>query len=147
MKTFGAGSGRDDGFSLVEVLVASFLLVIGFLALSRLVIGMMMAADLSRRTMGASSIAQGKMEDLLAGGFDAASSGSEGVDLDDVANYYTVAWTSTVSSVASIKDVSVATKWTDHRGKQHQVELESMLTEERSGMGGMSFTNIPIFAP
>lgn len=140
-------TGRDKnpasaGFSLMEVVVAGFLLVLGFLAISRLVIGMMGGADLSRHTMEATGIAQGKIEDLLASGFDAASNGTETVD-----GYYTLAWTSTVSSVSSIKDISVTTEWTDHRGKQHSVELKTMLSEDRMGIGSMSFTNIPIFAP
>jgi len=133
---------RCGGFTLVEVIVASFLMVIGFMALSGLLLGMMRGADLSRRTMTASGLAQSKIEELMQAGFADAAGGSETVD-----SYYTVSWTSTVSSVSTIKDVSVAASWVDHAGVGHSVQLNTMLCEERSGAGSISFTNMPVFKP
>lgn len=130
------------GFTLLEVMVASFLMVMGFLALSGLVIGMMRGANLSRHTVRATGIAQSKIEEIRSGGYETADSGSETVE-----SYYSLTWTSAVSSVSTIKNVSVAASWTDHTGKEHDVELKTMLTEERSGIGNMSFTNMPVFAP
>lgn len=137
-------SAQSDrqGFSLVEVVVAGFLMVVGFLALSRLIIGMMSAADLSRHTMEATSLAQGKIENIITSGYDAASSGSETVD-----GYYTLNWTSSVSSVSSVKDVAVTTEWTDRHGEKHDVDLNTMLAKRRTRTGNLSFTNIPVLMP
>jgi len=133
---------KDSGFTLVEVVVATFILVLGFLSLSQLVISSMQASTISRHTVAATSIGQSKMEELLAAGYDSVSSGSETVD-----SYYTVAWTSTVGSVNSVMNIDLSVGWTDHRGTERSVELSSLVSEARSGLGGIAFTNIPVFSP
>lgn len=134
--------GSDSGFSLTEVIVATFLMVVGFMALSQLLIGTMAASTLSRHTMTATSVAQSKMEELLANGYENLSNGSNTAE-----SYYDVSWTNSATSVSTLKKITVVVAWTDHRENQHDVEMSSLICEKREGLEGVSFSDFPVLAP
>lgn len=122
--------------------MASFIVVMGFMALSQLLSTMMAASSLSRHTMRATSLAQQRIEEIVADGFNPGQSGSQ-----TALDFYTVTWTTTADSIPTIMDIEVVVEWDDHRGRTHSIEMESMLAQRRSGYGNMPFYNVPIFQP
>lgn len=57
---------NENGFSLIEVLIALFLFAVGVLALTQMQVGSMFGNSTARRVTGAATLAEAKLEELKA---------------------------------------------------------------------------------
>jgi len=108
------------GFTIVEVVIALAIFSIGVMGVYGLAAWLIQANDFSNRMTAATSIAQGRLEDIQNQSFPLMASGSE-----TTADNYTVTWTVT-SINATLKSILVVVTWTDIKGKTHKVELRTM---------------------
>jgi Tfp pilus assembly protein PilV len=88
-----AGGGGDEGFSLVEVLGATLILVFGLVALAYLLMATLQMHALAANSAEATRLAQGKFDELLRMDYASAPAVQvtpTGVDplAGDVANYF-----------------------------------------------------------
>ena len=127
---------RTAGFTLAEVVVASFIMVAGLFALFNLVHHLMRSTHWSTRTTSATQLAQERMESLVGQGFDAAASGSDAVGL------YRRTWTVSPES-GGRREIQVRVNWTYPAGKTNSVVLRSMMSDPKPSTQGLSFTNFP----
>jgi len=83
----GRGLGRDGGFTLVEVLVCTFILTVGMVSIAGLLAVTLQAQQGARESARSTRLAQTKMDELMKLNFTAAAV-SVGGNLDaNVANY------------------------------------------------------------
>ena len=127
---------RRAGFTLAEAVIASFIMVVGLLAIFNLVHRLMQSAHWSTRTTFATQLAQERMENLSGQGFQSATSGSDSV------GFFRRAWTVSAAS-GSRRTVEVQVNWTYPAGKTNSVVIRSMLSDPTPSNQGLSFTNFP----
>ena len=126
------------GFSLVEALVALFILGFGLLAVARLHALLVENSSLAKQRTEATRLAQQTMEQLRA--FQRISTSSGLVAYNDIATNtggavagmasntsYTRSWTVSSSSQPRFAAVTVSVNWTDIRGRAQNVTLDSMI--------------------
>ena len=112
IKKMNSKPRNEQGFTLIEVVIAMGLLTFGLLAVASLQIGAIQGNSFAARTTEGVTWAQDKMEDLLALSYD---------DLDDndspeQQGDYRVAWTVAVDDpVANTKRITVTVTWQDKR--------------------------------
>lgn len=113
---------NEQGFTLLEVVIAMGLLTFGLLAVASLQIGAIQGNSFAARTTEGVTWAQDKMEDLLALSYDdlddTGSPEQQGVHPGD----YTVAWTVVNGPVANTKRITVTVTWQD-KGQTKQAQL------------------------
>jgi len=97
------------GFTLVEVLIALFILSFVLLSLSATVISVMRATSQSKGMATATILAQDRMESLKNLKFSALASGSDSAMTGNVT--YHREWT--VSDSDTIKTITVSVGWSD----------------------------------
>jgi len=129
------------GMTLTEVLVASFLLVLGMTAIARLVTVLSAASIMSGNVTAATELAQQKLEELLTVDFASVQSGADQVDAFDRT------WT-VVAHGAEAKEVVVEIVWRDVMGVSRDMSLQSWVASRgRSTAPLHMFTNIPSLGP
>jgi len=110
---------NEQGFTLLEVIIAMGLLTFGLLAVASMQIGAIQGNSFAARTTEGVTWAQDKMEDLLALSYD---------DLDDndspeQQGDYAVAWTvADDDPIANTKRITVTVTWQD-KGRTKQAQL------------------------
>jgi len=87
------GRGCDAGFSLVEVTIAAFVLVVGLLALAQLLTITISAESIARNTALATRLGQGKLDELMKADFTSnpqiqVTAGGVNTLAANVANYF-----------------------------------------------------------
>ncbi|NQU03003.1 MAG: prepilin-type N-terminal cleavage/methylation domain-containing protein [Syntrophaceae bacterium] len=115
---------RQSGFTLVEVLVAIFVLVVGLLGVISVATTVINGNAFGKRITVATTLAQDKMEELKGTAYSSIASGS-----DTQESLYTRTWTVTPDSpAAGMKaiDVSVTFPWKD---TPHDVTLKTIVAE------------------
>jgi prepilin-type N-terminal cleavage/methylation domain-containing protein len=122
---------RSAGFTLFETLVALTILAFALAGLSMLMIGNIKTGLEARRLTAAGALAQQKLEDLRAVGYDAATSSSSNETLSESGGStgvtpFTRSWTVATGTVSGTKNVTVTVAWTDQLGS-HQVQLKSIM--------------------
>lgn len=122
---------RSSGLALVEVLVATALLLVATFGLLAVFPAQNRAIDLSHDVLTATALAERELESAVALGFSAAASRTINETVSGVVNGVSVtqAFTceTTVTNVSSqLSDVVVRARWTEG-GRTHVVSLETLL--------------------
>ncbi|MCK4533917.1 MAG: prepilin-type N-terminal cleavage/methylation domain-containing protein [Syntrophobacterales bacterium] len=115
---------NDKGFTLIEIMIAMFILVIGLLGVAGVAVTVINGNAFSKEITTATTLAQDKMEELKNTRYSNITSGS-----DTQESIYTRTWTSTPDSpAADMKtiDVTVQFQW---KGTAHNVTLNTIVAE------------------
>ena len=121
---------RDNGFTLVEVLIAILILTVGLLGMASLTVAIIKGNKLSADLTTATTLAQDKMEDLRRLGY----SGTPATDdtnteaygsISGYATYKRVTETDFDNPAADMKMITVTAYWQDSIG-EHSVELKTI---------------------
>ncbi|MBW2674403.1 MAG: prepilin-type N-terminal cleavage/methylation domain-containing protein [Deltaproteobacteria bacterium] len=115
---------NSSGFTLVEVMIAIFILVVGLLGVAGVATTVINGNTFSKEITTATTLAQDKMEELKGTAYASITTGS-----DTQESIYTRTWTVTSNSpVTGMKtiEVAVAFSW---KGSAHNVTLKTMVAE------------------
>lgn len=127
-----AGARADQrGFTLIEVLIALLVLMVGMAGILSLQLTSMKATAFSRHATEASSLAEDKVEDLRTVPVNSArfASGSDQVDargVADQAGLYTRSWTVAPGTDTTVVTVSVS--WTERGSEPYTITMSDMRT-------------------
>jgi type IV pilus modification protein PilV len=114
----------SDGFTLIEVLIAIIVLVIGLLGVVGVATTVISGNTLARELTTATTLAQDKIEELKSADYATITTGD-----DTQESIYTRTWTVTADSpVAGMKTISVAVSFS-WKGTTHTVTLKTMVKE------------------
>jgi type II secretory pathway pseudopilin PulG len=130
---------QADGFTLVEVVVASFLVGMTLASLFSLLNWVSYAVSLSGQTTQATELAQEKMEELLNSDYDTIISGS------DKTWIFQRDWNVSSGSSSNCKDIVVAIGWKDFRGREQEIRNQSVAVSTKLNTDGMSFADFPMY--
>jgi len=114
---------KQRGFTLIEVLIALFILSVVLLALGAVVISVMRATAQSKEMAAAVTLAQDKIESLKNSSFSSLTSAGDSPSLGNIA--YNRQWT--ISTAGNIKIITVSVNWTG-RGF-HNVSITTLRGE------------------
>jgi len=124
MKNLRFRSNVDSGqrgFTLIEVMVTIFILVVGLLGLYSTVVGVIQGNAHSKNISTATTLAQDKVEALRNQSYASLSSGS------DSSSIFTRTWTVSGDSPAvGLATVVVSVGWT-WKGVAHDVKLKTII--------------------
>ena len=112
----------NQGFSLIEVLIALSIFTIGILGVASLVISSINENALARRVTEATALAEDRLESMLALSYEDIITGqsTEGA--------YTVSWNVAEDViVAQTKSITVTVTW-QYRGNQRNVTIQHLLS-------------------
>jgi prepilin-type N-terminal cleavage/methylation domain-containing protein len=135
MKRNISRSGNRDGFTLIEVLIAMFLLVIAIVGLASVTVSVIKSNDLSKMVTTATTRAKDKMEELknagkTQAGYDGLANGG-----DTVETIYVRQWTMGAVGAAApdndmtkMKKITVTVTWM-WNGKSHTVTLDTIISK------------------
>ncbi|MCC6159340.1 MAG: prepilin-type N-terminal cleavage/methylation domain-containing protein [Deltaproteobacteria bacterium] len=117
------GDARRSGFTLTEVLMATFMLTVGLLATTSTMVAVYHRQTLSGSVMSATNLAQTKLENLKASTYDEVQSDTE--EYGEIADHAKYRRVTTVSTNAddTLKDVRVLVQ----AASGTQVELSSLI--------------------
>jgi len=128
----GAGILRGGrGFTLIEIMVAIALLVIGILGLIATATSVIQGNAISRQMTTAMALAQEQMEILKRLSYTASdlTSGSHNDPGNPLSTIYSRTWTVTPDTpAASMKTVTVTVSWT-RKGSNHSVNLQTIIAQ------------------
>ena len=125
------GTGRA-GFTVSEVLMATFILVLGMAGVMGLISRLSRVTYASAHTTGAVTLGQDKMEELLGGNYAALAGGSDQVCL------FSRAWT--VSAATNrVKALTVTVGWADPAGRTSVITLQSCALDRSMSAEGLTF--------
>ena len=124
-------SGEEGGFTLIEVLIALLVLLVGMAGILSLQLTSMKATSFSRHATEASSLAEDKVEDLRTVALDSVrfANGTDQVDARGVADAdgpYIRAWT--ISPGADTTIVNVSVSWTERGDEPYTISMADMRT-------------------
>jgi type IV pilus assembly protein PilV len=126
-----ARRGGEQGFTVIEVLIALLVLMVGMAGILSLQLTSMKATAFSRHATEASSLAEDKVEDLRTVPVNSArfASGSDQVDargLADESGLYTRTWTITPRTDTTVVTVSVS--WNERGAEPYTITMSDMRT-------------------
>ena len=114
---------RETGFTLVELLIALFILTVALLSISSMVYSVMMATENSKETSAATTLMQDRMESLKNIPQASLNSGSDTVTRANIS--YQRTWTVTRNpSTNNYQTIEVRVDWTN-RGA-HSVTMTTL---------------------
>jgi Tfp pilus assembly protein PilV len=114
----------DGGFSIIELMVACTVMLVGMTMLVKVIATSMSASSFSRHSTEAAVLAEDKMEALRTVPAGAITGGSERLHADrriDPTGLFTRSW-SAVPGAATTK-VSVTVSWLEYGDDEHAVVL------------------------
>ena len=119
---------NNNGFTLIEVLVAMVILSIGLLGTAALIIGIIRGNQVSNRVTTATTLAQDKMEEIKEAGYAGvdAEAGTEPYDGVNFPLYKRITDVALGNPVAGMKKITVTVFWDSDNS---QVELQTILAE------------------
>lgn len=123
------GFSSEKGFTLVEVLVAVFILAVGLLSLAVLAGTVIKSNSTSNKVTIATTLAQDKMEEIRRLGYSGVAAGTTTQDYNSITNYSAYKRVTAItndSPASGMKTVTVTVYWgTD----AHSVVLKTILAE------------------
>lgn len=110
---------NNDGFTLIEIMIAVFLLTTALLATVALTTTIIKSNALSQTATTATTLAKDKIEDLKATAYASLSGGTDSWNAAGTASgtYYTRTWTVTGTS-PNPKTITVTVNWPGNRSRQ-----------------------------
>jgi len=121
----------QNGFTLLEVLVAIVILTIGLLGTAGLTTGVIRGNHFSKNVTSATAAAQTKLEAIKSGGYvyaTAVNFPSDAVTMGGMTFTRTTTITNS-SPAANMKTVSVTVSWTESNNTARSVNLQTILAE------------------
>jgi prepilin-type N-terminal cleavage/methylation domain-containing protein len=121
----------QDGFTLLEVLVAIVILTTGLLGTAGLTTGVIRGNHYSKNVTSATAVAQTKLETIKSGGYSYATTANFPSDTVSMGGTtFTRATTIASSSpAANMKTVSVTVSWTESNNTGRSINLQTILAE------------------
>ena len=119
----------ERGFTVVEVLIAMLVLVIGFAGILSLQLTAMRATSFSRHATEASVLAEDKMEELRTIPVATLANGNDTVDargVPDALGLFTRAWTITTGGATTA--VTVAVSWDEQGSEPYTISMSTLRT-------------------
>ena len=122
---------NNKGFTLIEVLVAMVILLIGLLGTAALITGIINGNKVSNRISTATTCAQDKMEEIRGLGYSGmpasdTTTTEDYTSLEDYSLYKRVAFTDVVNPAAGMKTVTVTVCWDSDNSS---IELKTILVQ------------------
>lgn len=118
------GKVGEEGFTLIEVMIALLLLLIGVAGVLSLQMVSVKATGYSRHATEATILGEDKMEELFSVAAADLIDGTDTVDSDGVGNaagLYTRTWT--IASAGTIALVTVGVTWQEKGAESHTITL------------------------
>ena len=119
---------RNNGFTLVEVLIAILILAVGLLGMASLTVAIIKGNKLSIDLTAATTLAQDKMEDLRRQGYSDVTTESKGPCASPYSQYERKVEVSTDDPAAGMKTITVTAYW-QSAIREHSVELKTILAK------------------
>jgi len=114
----------QDGFTLIEILIAIFLLTVTLVGVATVMTTTMKGGDFSKTVTSATTLAKDKFEELKGAAYANLADGS------DTKGIYSRTWTVTsATSPSDYKTLLVTVSW-EWQGKSHQVELKTIRAKD-----------------
>ena len=120
---------NDNGFTLLEVLIAIVILSIGLLGMASLTVGIINGNKFSKDVTTATTLAQEKMEDVRRVGYTSVTSETKAVLSSPYDEYKREVTVANNSPATGIKTVTVKVYWGGASKEDHNVELKTMLAQ------------------
>jgi prepilin-type N-terminal cleavage/methylation domain-containing protein len=115
----------QQGFTLIEVLVALGVFAIVLVSVPGVVITTIKSNSYARRISAATNFARDKIEVIRNTPYGSVAGGSEtGMEIG-TKGVYTRSWTVTAGPTASTKKVAVTVSWIDQAS--HQIEVDALI--------------------
>ncbi|MBA7566411.1 hypothetical protein ES708_08102 [subsurface metagenome] len=115
---------NSSGFTLIEIMIALFILVVGLLGAAGVAITIINGNAFGKEITTATTLAQNKMEEMKGTAYSSIASGS-----DTQESIYTRTWTVTSDSpVAGMRTIEVLVQF-PWKGTTHNVTLKTMVAE------------------
>ena len=120
-------ANNNNGFTLMEVLVAMLILSVGLLGMAALIAGIINSNKLSNRISTATVLAQDKMEDIKRIGYDNAGGGAEDYNtISDYPLYKRLTDVAAGDPAAGMKKITVTVYW---ESDDHSITLNTILAK------------------
>ena len=120
---------KDNGFTLLEVLVAIVILSIGLLGMASLTVGIINGNKFSNNMTTATTLAQDKMEDIRRTAFATVADEPRAALPSPYAAYKREVTAIIDSPAPGMKTVSVKVFWGGASMEDHNVELKTILAQ------------------
>ncbi len=126
---------KQNGFILLEVLIAFLLLGVGALGLTKLNVYLERESEYAIKSIEALHLAENKLEWFRTRGASAATPAVPVADFDSIATgssavgTYILQWQVPAATVSgSLKTIAVTASWQDRLGQTQSVQLKTMLS-------------------
>ncbi len=126
---------KQNGISLLEVLIAFLILGVGALGLTKLNVYLERESQYAIKSIEALRLAENKLEWFRTRGASAATPAMPIADFDAISTgtstsgHYTLEWDVTPATVSgSLKTITITSSWEDRMGITQSVELKTMLS-------------------
>ncbi len=121
----GASHLNENGFTLIEILIATVLLSIGFIGYMFTIGSTVDRNDVNKKTLIAISLAEEKVEELKTNAIDTPL--ATGTTYDTVDGIYTRTWVVTNGGAGNLTEIFVTVAWPDQ--VPQQVQLRTLLSQ------------------
>ncbi len=120
---------NDNGFTLIEVLIAIVILSVGLLGMASLTVGIINGNRFSNDLTTATTLAQDKMEDIRRVGYANAASETKATMSSPYSDYKREVTVTADSPATDMKTVIVKAYWGGASKEDHNVELKTILAQ------------------
>ena len=117
---------NDNGFTLIEVLIAIVILSVGLLGMAALTVGIINGNKFSNQLTTATTLAQDKMEDIRRVGYSSVTAETKAPCSSPYAAYNREVAVSNNSPATNMKTITVKVYWDSDN---HDVELKTILAQ------------------
>ena len=117
---------NDNGFTLIEVLIAIVILSVGFLGMAALTVGIINGNKFSNDLTTATTLAQDKMEDIRRQDYSDVTAETKAACLSPYSEYERKVEVSADDPATGMKTITVTAYWDSD---SHSVELKTILAQ------------------